>query len=235
LVGEGEDDGFDSDFADDDDDGGEDNAGSPNKTKGGKDSKKTERSLPSNQPSIKDLTTDPKAKDKVKSPLSPMHTDKDNENTLDEHLEDDDTCLYRIARTHGDKRPPPPAKLLPLLLSDNGLYDTQIGVVVRKIIPHSPTADILKLGDVILFIDDIPISSDETILFRESERVRYSYITTQHQIGDKMKIVILRGFDIMTLEIEVQKKAIIAPLFFHKVPEWLVALGLLLFHFLVIF
>ena len=253
---EDDDGGFDSDFADDEEEdvttttttttAADDKASAKEKSKAGeaKDTKtaggakdtnkagKPERSFPTNQPTVKDLKAaggKPTAK-KVKSPLSPKHHDEDDENTLDEHLECDDTALYRIKRldtTNNKTRPPPPPKLLPLLLSDNGIYDTQIGVVIRNIIPHSPTADVLKVGDVILTVDDVPISSDETILYREAERVRYSYITTNHQIGDKIPIVILRGFDIIRVEVEVQKKSVIAPLFFHKVPQWLVALGLL--------
>jgi S1-C subfamily serine protease len=172
----------------------------------------------------------PKAKAPKKSPISiqnsPKGTPAQPDGTVDLVLGDEENPVYRIKRT-SDVRPPPPVDLLPLLLSENGLFETQIGVCVRNIIPFTASADLFQVNDVLLAIDSVPISCDETVLFRENERVRYNFLTTNRQIGDTCSVLLLRGFDILTIQVPIQKKVTVAPIFTYRVPEWMVALGLL--------
>lgn len=158
--------------------------------------------------------------------ISSEMMDEDEEPTFELQLGSEDTPLFRIKRT-SDTRPPPPVDLLPMLMSGNDINDTQVGILVRNLVPHSVSASLLQVGDVILAIDNIPVSSDETVLFRENERVRYSFLTTNRQIGTTCSILVLRGFDIFTVEVPIQQKASIAPIFYHRIPKYLVALGLL--------
>lgn len=73
-----------------------------------------------------------------------------------------------------------------------GLEDNGYGVLVNKIIPRSSAEGILKHGDVLLSIDGHKIFSNQKIVLRPKEFVDFSYILNQHQLGERVKVTILR-------------------------------------------
>lgn len=66
------------------------------------------------------------------------------------------------------------------------------GCVVVKLEPSTEAATHLQLADVILEIEGVPIAADETVQFREDERVEYSHLISLKHVGDNLKLKILR-------------------------------------------
>ncbi|MFW6130873.1 MAG: PDZ domain-containing protein, partial [Atribacterota bacterium] len=59
-------------------------------------------------------------------------------------------------------------------------------------VPGSPADGNLKIGDVLLSIEDYEIGNDGTIEFRTNERTHLNYVIQQKQIGDDIELTILR-------------------------------------------
>jgi len=72
-----------------------------------------------------------------------------------------------------------------------GLGDDDRGVMVGSVASAGCSAGILKVGDVLLSIDDHPISSDASVDL-EGERVQMSEIVERKFKGDNVKLHILR-------------------------------------------
>jgi S1-C subfamily serine protease len=72
-----------------------------------------------------------------------------------------------------------------------GLKEGQSGVLVTFIIPGSGADTNLKPGDVILSIDGVPVANDGSIKFKKG-RIFYSYLIDIKQIGETVKLSVLR-------------------------------------------
>jgi S1-C subfamily serine protease len=70
--------------------------------------------------------------------------------------------------------------------------DDDYGMLVNYIADISPLKNILKVEDVIIEIDGIPISNDGTVIFRPTERINYNYIIDKKHIGDECRIKVIR-------------------------------------------
>lgn len=70
--------------------------------------------------------------------------------------------------------------------------DDDFGMLVTFIADISPLKNILKVDDVIIEIDGVPISNDGTVMFRPTERIDYNYIIDKKHIGDECKIKVIR-------------------------------------------
>jgi S1-C subfamily serine protease len=75
------------------------------------------------------------------------------------------------------------------------------GVLVNQVIPGSSADGIIQPGDVILSIDDSPITNDGTVEFRAKERTNLAYIVQKHQIGDDLNLKILRNGKVQNLSV----------------------------------
>ncbi len=75
------------------------------------------------------------------------------------------------------------------------------GVVISRAIPFSPADQVLKEGDVLLEVDGEKIDADATILFRANERLDFSYLITQKQIGDVAQLTVLRNGEIQKIPV----------------------------------
>lgn len=75
------------------------------------------------------------------------------------------------------------------------------GCVVVKLEPSTEAASHLQLADVILEIEGVPIAADETVQFREDERVEYSHLISLKHVGDNLKLKILRDGEVGLLNI----------------------------------
>ena len=67
------------------------------------------------------------------------------------------------------------------------------GVLVTRVTPFSPADGILKEGDVILALDDVPIAEDGTFVFRSDELVFLSHLITSKQINELIQVTFVRG------------------------------------------
>jgi len=73
-----------------------------------------------------------------------------------------------------------------------GMKPDQSGCLVYRAIPGSPAEKVVKPGDVVMEIDGHKVADDGTIEFRPKERTSLNYYVQVHQIGDEMKLNILR-------------------------------------------
>ena len=82
-----------------------------------------------------------------------------------------------------------------------GLDENVTGKLIDKIVYNSPAVGILKEGDIITAIDGHKIENDGTVEFRRHEYTDFYYFVDQHQMGEKVKLDIIR--DRRSLRVEV--------------------------------
>lgn len=70
--------------------------------------------------------------------------------------------------------------------------DREGGVLVSKVMPFTAAFGKLKEGDILLKIDNVAIGEDGTFSFRGSERLSMSHLITSKQIGENIRLEILR-------------------------------------------
>jgi len=70
---------------------------------------------------------------------------------------------------------------------------TEGGVLVANVLPFSSADGIIKKGDVVFEIEQIPIGMDGTFEFRENERLILSQLINDKQIGDSIKLRAVRN------------------------------------------
>lgn len=66
------------------------------------------------------------------------------------------------------------------------------GVLINQIVPGGPSDGTLQINDVLLAVEDYSIGNDGTIEFRPNERTQLNYVIQQKQIGEDIKLTILR-------------------------------------------
>lgn len=76
------------------------------------------------------------------------------------------------------------------------------GVLVSRVMPFSSSDQVIKEGDVILNVNGIDIGEDGTFEFRKGERLAMPYLITQRQIGDQVKIKLIRQGDPLTVNLK---------------------------------
>jgi len=68
----------------------------------------------------------------------------------------------------------------------------QTGVLVTHINWNSAAQDILREGDVLLSVDGHDVANDGTVEFRKNERTDFIYYVHAHQLGEALKLRVLR-------------------------------------------
>ncbi len=86
-----------------------------------------------------------------------------------------------------------------------GLDDNMTGKVIDKIVYHSPAEGILKENDIITAIDGHNIENDGTVEFRRHEYTNFYYYVDRHQMGEKVKLSIIRNGKAMDVEVPLTK------------------------------
>jgi len=82
-----------------------------------------------------------------------------------------------------------------------GLDENMTGKLIDKIVYSSPAVGVLKEGDIITAIDGHKIENDGTVEFRRHEYTDFYYFVDQHQMGERVKLDIIR--DRKPLKVEV--------------------------------
>lgn len=86
-----------------------------------------------------------------------------------------------------------------------GLDDNITGKLVDKVVYHSPSEGILKVGDIITAIDGHKIENDGTVEFRRHEYTDFYYYVDMHQMGEKVKLDIIRDRKPIQVEVPLTK------------------------------
>jgi S1-C subfamily serine protease len=87
----------------------------------------------------------------------------------------------------------------------------QGGVIVTNTLPFSSSENVLIEGDVILKVDDIKIGQDGTFKFRSNERLAMPYLITKKQVGDLIKLKIIRNSQEKDIEVELKSFISLVP------------------------
>ncbi len=82
-----------------------------------------------------------------------------------------------------------------------GLNENVTGKLVDKVVYRSPAEGILQEGDIITAIDGHNIENDGTVEFRRHEYTDFYYYVDQHQMGEKVKLDIIRDRKPMQVEV----------------------------------
>ncbi|WP_309496658.1 PDZ domain-containing protein [Sulfurovum sp.] len=86
-----------------------------------------------------------------------------------------------------------------------GLDDNTTGKLVADIVYNSPAIDVIKKGDIITSIDGHNIEDDGTVSFREHEYTDFGYYVDMHQMGENVKLEIIREGKKMMIEAELTR------------------------------
>lgn len=81
-----------------------------------------------------------------------------------------------------------------------GLDDNISGKLIDKIVYNSSMKKVLKEGDILTAIDGHNIENDGTIAFRKHEYTDYNYYVDKHQLGEEIKLDIIRDKKSMHLK-----------------------------------
>jgi len=93
-----------------------------------------------------------------------------------------------------------------------GLKPNQTGALITEVLYQSSAWNKLQVNDVLLSIDGFKVANDGTISFRKGERIGFQYPLGLHQIGDKMKLKILRDKKPLTLTVTLKDDIRLVPL-----------------------
>ncbi|HPE61648.1 MAG TPA: serine protease [Thiolinea sp.] len=80
----------------------------------------------------------------------------------------------------------------PALRRKYGLTDRQTGILVHKTYPDSPSENRIQVGDIITEIDGHKIENNGTVEFRPGEFINYTHYVDLHQLGEQLKLKIIR-------------------------------------------
>jgi len=81
------------------------------------------------------------------------------------------------------------------------------GVLINQIIPGSPSDGNLQVDDVLLSIGDYEVGNDGTIEFRTNERTQLTYVVQEKQIGENIKMNILRNGEKISLDVNLHRSS----------------------------
>jgi hypothetical protein len=108
-----------------------------------------------------------------------------------------------------------------------GIAEDGVGVMVAVVEPAGSAGDTLKLGDVLLSLDDNPVLNNGLIRF-EGELMDMSEVVERKFAGDKLKIAFLRDGKKQEKEVELKRFAPYVKLGsqYNQRPRYLVYAGL---------
>ena len=106
----------------------------------------------------------------------------------------------------------------PSLRKSLGMKPTQNGVLLRRISPLSPSAKVLKQGDVLMKFDGVEIASDGTVAFRTGERINFSYLVSRKYVGDKAEVTVFRDGKVMAFDVALTQHDRLVPVHIEGVP-----------------
>jgi len=80
----------------------------------------------------------------------------------------------------------------PTIKSYYNLDENTTGIIVANLVYNTSLQGLIKKGDIITSIDGHNIEDDNTVEFRNHEYTAYHHFVDQHQLGEKIKLDIIR-------------------------------------------
>jgi len=106
----------------------------------------------------------------------------------------------------------------PALKAYYGLEEQYTGNLVADIVYHSPAKGVLKKGDIITHIDGHKIENDGTVAFRHNEYTDFGYYVDMHQMGESVRLSLIR--EGKKMEVEVMLTAVADDLLLVKTTQY---------------
>ena len=118
----------------------------------------------------------------------------------------------------------------PAMRRKYGLNDNQTGMLVHKVYKHSPADGKIEIGDIVAQIDGHKIENNGTVEFRPGEFIDHTHYIDMHQIGDDLKIKIIRKGQEQEVALHLDKPGkeylLVKPNQYDKQPTYLIFGGL---------
>jgi S1-C subfamily serine protease len=99
----------------------------------------------------------------------------------------------------------------PTQRADLGLEDDGLGVRVTGVVYGGSAWKALEPGDVLVDVGGVEVACDGTVPLRRGELVDLSYVITQHQVGEKMSLGIVRGKKPKKVEVRLERPRRLVP------------------------
>ncbi|MFC1669228.1 PDZ domain-containing protein [Spirochaetota bacterium] len=80
-----------------------------------------------------------------------------------------------------------------------GMKDNQSGIIIKHVNPGGSSYGHLKVGDILLSFDNVPLANDGSIVFGNG-RIYYAHLIDVKQIGDEVSLKVLRKGKIINLK-----------------------------------
>lgn len=93
----------------------------------------------------------------------------------------------------------------PDLKNKYDLLETQSGMLVVQTLRGSPAEGNLQSGDVLISIEGREIADDGTVEFRPKQRTSMSYFIQEKQIGEKVRVGLLRAGEQLDVEVALDR------------------------------
>ena len=100
------------------------------------------------------------------------------------------------------------------------------GVLVTNVCKNSSSEGFMKQGDVILEVDGISIAGDNTIKLKGNGRVSSNYLIRSHQVGEMIKIKVLRDKKEMDISFPLKRRVSLAPIEHEIEPRYYIFGGM---------
>lgn len=99
----------------------------------------------------------------------------------------------------------------PTQRSHLGLDDDGLGIRVTGVVYGGSAWKVLEPGDVLVEIGGVEIAYDGTVPLRRGEPVDLSYVVTQHQVGEKLELSIVRGKKTKKVSVRLERPRRLVP------------------------
>ncbi|MGB1011380.1 MAG: S1C family serine protease [Thiolinea sp.] len=114
----------------------------------------------------------------------------------------------------------------PAMRRKYGLDEEQTGILVHKVYTNAPSENIMKVGDIITNIDGYAIENNGTVEFRPGEYIDYTHYIDLHQLGEQLKLDVIRDGKKMNVAITLDKPGkdylLIKPNQYDKQPTYFI-------------
>ncbi|VFQ92670.1 unnamed protein product [Cuscuta campestris] len=101
------------------------------------------------------------------------------------------------------------------------------GVLVTKINPLSDAYRVLKIDDIILSFDGVPIANDGTITFRNNERITFDHLVSMKKPNETAEVRVLRNGEELQFCIKLFPLKPLVPVHqFDRLPSYYIFAGL---------
>lgn len=81
----------------------------------------------------------------------------------------------------------------PAMRRKYGLDEQHTGILVHKVYKNSPSDGLIEIGDIVTEMDGHKIENNGTVEFRPGEFIDHTHYIDMHQIGENLKVKIIRN------------------------------------------